>query len=105
MQVYLDDIRPTPEGWHRTYSATETIEVLKSGGVVELSLDHDLGILDEHGVDIETGYTVLLWLEEAVACNGFVSPEKIMVHSDNSSAREKMERAIKQIHRLHERSK
>ncbi len=103
MHVYLDDIRPTPEGWYRTYSATETIEVLKGGGVVELSLDHDLGILDENGVDIETGYTVLLWMEEAVVCEGFTPPKKMMVHSDNSSAREKMQRAITQIYHLHER--
>ena len=33
MNLYLDDIREAPLGWYRTYTATETIELLKSGKV------------------------------------------------------------------------
>ena len=58
--------------------------LLQTGQVTELSLDHDLGD-DEHG----TGYDVVLWIEEAVALRGFMPP-KILVHSANSSARQKM---------------
>ena len=43
MRVFLDDERATPPGWVRTYWPDEVITLLKTGDVVELSLDHDLG--------------------------------------------------------------
>lgn len=91
MKVYLDDERETPEGWVRVYWPEEAIEMLKTGNVTELSLDHDLGN-DDHG----TGYDVVLWIEEAVIVNNF-KPPIIKVHSANSSARHKMELGIKNI--------
>lgn len=93
MKVYLDDERATPDGWVRVYWPNEAIELLKAGGVIEISLDHDLGN-DERG----TGYDVVLWIEEAVITTGF-NPPKINVHSANSSAREKMQRGIESIQR------
>jgi hypothetical protein len=94
MKVYLDDERNTPEGWTRVYWPDEAVSLLTSGEVVEISLDHDLGD-DERG----TGYDVILWIEEAVALRGF-NPPIIVVHSANSSAREKMEAGIAAISRL-----
>lgn len=94
MNVFLDDERATPEGWIRVYWPDEAIALLESGGVLELSLDHDLGD-DVRG----TGYDVVLWIEEAVALRGFVPP-RIRVHSANSSAREKMVAGIRAIERL-----
>ena len=100
-KVYLDDCRDTPDGWVRTFCPKETIEHLKSGWVSHLSLDHDLGLenCEECLEDPDTnhGYTVLTWLEEQVVLHGFVPPEHIAVHSDNSSARIKMEAAIRSI--------
>jgi len=95
MKIYLDDVRPTPPGWHRCYWPEEVIELLATEQVTHLSLDHDLGD-DEHG----TGYDVLLWLEEQVFLYGLAAPSIIQVHSDNSSAREKMLRAIASIKRF-----
>ncbi|MHC9510572.1 cyclic-phosphate processing receiver domain-containing protein [Kangiella sp. M94] len=92
MKVYLDDERETPVGWKRVYWPEEAIELLKSGLVEEISLDHDLGD-DAHG----TGYDVVLWIEEQVIVNNF-SPPRIKVHSANSSARQKMELGIKSIY-------
>ncbi len=94
MKIFLDDERPTPDGWIHARWPEEVIEHLKRGVVVEISLDHDLGD-DEHG----TGYDVLLWLEEQVATKGFVPP-KCRVHSANSAARVRMEAAIASIERL-----
>ncbi len=71
----------------------EAIELLKTGAVVELSLDHDLGD-DDHG----TGYDILLWIEEQVVCNGF-APPSINVHSANPAGRRRMEEAIESIRR------
>lgn len=50
---------------------------------------------DERG----TGYDVVLWVEEAVATRG-LAPPRIVVHSANSSARQKMELGIQSIERL-----
>lgn len=94
MKVYLDDERPTPEGWVGVRWPGEAIALLQTGGVEELSLDHDLGD-DARG----TGYDVVLWIEEAVAVRGF-KPPRIRVHSANSSAREKMLAGIASIERL-----
>ena len=69
MKVYLDDERPTPDGWHTCRWPEEDIELLKAGGVTHLSLDHDLGD-DNHG----TGYDVVLWIEEQVATTNFRPP-------------------------------
>lgn len=91
MKVYLDDERTTPEGWIRVYWPDEAIELLKSGDITEISLDHDLGD-DERG----TGYDVLLWIEEQVVLHGFVPP-KLSVQSANVSARIKMESGIRAI--------
>ncbi len=92
VKVYLDDERPTPEGWVRAYTVQETIDLLKTGLVTELSLDHDLGDL-ENG----TGYDVILWIEEAVYLHHWVPTCRMSVHSANPIWRMKMEAGIRQI--------
>jgi hypothetical protein len=44
VRVWLDDRREAPEGWVRVRTPEEAIELLRRGGVDELSLDHDLGL-------------------------------------------------------------
>ena len=94
MKVFLDDERPTPNGWTAARWPDDVISFLKAGDVTHLSLDHDLGD-DERG----TGYDVLKWIEEAVATQGYCPPE-IMIHTSNSSARIKMELAVQSIIRF-----
>ncbi|MFB2854547.1 cyclic-phosphate processing receiver domain-containing protein [Aeromonas allosaccharophila] len=91
MKVYLDDERITPAGWVRAYWPEEVIELLETGNVTIVSLDHDLGD-DAHG----TGYDVIVWIEEAVITRNFKAP-KILIHSANSSARVKMELGVDNI--------
>ncbi|MCY1261639.1 hypothetical protein D9M68_109290 [compost metagenome] len=57
-------------------------------------MDHDLGD-DTRG----TGYDVILWIEEAVALRGFKTL-RIIVHSANSSAVDKMQAGVLAIERL-----
>lgn len=94
MKIYLDDERPCPAGYTLVRWPEEAISLLKAEEVEEISLDHDLGD-DDRG----TGYDVVLWIEEAVATQGFIPP-KMNVHSANSSARQKMEAGIKAIERM-----
>lgn len=94
MKVFLDDERPTPPGWIAARWPDEAITLLQTGQVTELSLDHDLG-----NDEIGTGYSVLLWIEKAVALNSFVPPA-INIHTANASARQKMMLALRSIERL-----
>ena len=80
-RIFLDDARPTPEGWVRASWPAEVIAWLETGTVQAVSLDHDLGD-DARG----TGYDVICWIEEAVAQRGF-DPPIITVHSANPARR------------------
>lgn len=101
MKVYLDDIRIAPDGWVRAYWPEEVIALLKTGGVTEISLDHDLGdILNTpRGGKERTGYDVLLWLERAVVTEGF-DPPVIHIHTANWVAEDRMKAARDQIYFL-----
>lgn len=102
MKVYLDDCREAPDGWVRTYWPEEVIELLKTGKVTEISLDHDLG---DHfgrpaGIEKErTGYDVLVWLERMVATDGF-KPPVIHIHTANPVAEQRMKVARENIYRM-----
>lgn len=100
MKVWLDDVRPAPDGWVRVYWPDEVIQHLRErDDVTDVSLDHDLGD-DERG----TGYDVLLWIEEQVALSDYVSP-RLHIHSDNASAVQRMRLAIMSIKRFEARGK
>jgi hypothetical protein len=59
------------------------------------------GLWDAAGREL-TGYDVLAWIEEQVVLHGY-RPPRLSVHSANSAARERMERALKSIGRYAER--
>ena len=94
MKIYLDDERQAPEGWILLKNPADVIDQLKTGNVLSLSLDHDLG----DDVSIGTGYDVLSWIEEQVVLHGFVPPI-IDIHTANPSARIKMSLALDTIKR------
>ena len=99
MRVYLDDVREAPDGWVRTRTPEETIGLLQTGEVTDLSLDHDLGLDTEESE--RTGYSVLTWLEAEVAHGRWRSPlPTITIHSANPVGHERMLRAIASIERL-----
>jgi hypothetical protein len=96
VKVWLDDRRPAPEGWVRVRTPEEAIDLLRAGGVDELSLDHDLGV----GARERTGHDVLLSLEREVAADRIRPPGAIRVHSGNGGAAGRMEQAVESIRRL-----
>ena len=83
MKVYLDDERIAPDGWTQVRWPDEAIELLKTGQVTHLSLDHDLGD-DERG----TGYDVVLWVEKAVATEGYEAIAVALLFSFKNPAHE-----------------
>lgn len=96
MKIFLDDVRDTPIGYTRAYWPQEVATLIDQVGIEsieEISLDHDLGD-DIRG----TGYDVVTYIEEMVFFDKSIkSVPKIVVHSANSSARQKMERGIEAI--------
>lgn len=93
-RVWLDDQRPMPEGYDtHVYTATEAINLLKSGAVTAISLDHDLG-----GPENGTGYDVAKWIEQA-AYSGAPRIEW-QLHSSNPSGRANMRAALEQAEKF-----
>lgn len=82
MNIYLDDERQTPNGYVRTYSVDETIELIKAnnGNIERLSLDNDLG------VGYEEGRKVLNWIEEQSFNNTLLPIPHIIIHTGNPVA-------------------
>lgn len=91
MKIYLEDERTTPGGWVRVYWPDGAIELIRTGQVTQISLDHDPGD-DKRG----TGFDIVLCIEEQIALHGFFRP-LMKVHSANVSARTKMENGIRAI--------
>lgn len=88
MRLWLDDLRPMPADYDihaRTY--IEAVDILKTGKVVHVSLDHDLGT-------DETGYDVACYIEMMVY-HGRIPMPTWDVHSANPPGRSRIDRALR----------
>lgn len=94
MRIYLDDERPAPRGWILCRWPEEVIDLIRSGDVEAVDLDHDLGEGNEV-THPRTGMDVLKFLEEWVESGR--SPPHIMIHTMNASVRMLMVRVAKSI--------
>lgn len=95
LNVYLDDLRPMPQGFDiNPKTAQDAINLLKTGRVKFISFDHDLGP-EEAG----TGYDVAKWIEQAgYEDDNFVVPEW-QLHSANPVGRKNIEQAMRSAER------
>lgn len=95
MRVWLDDLRDKPGEFDvHVRTAHKAIELLRTGEVVEISLDHDLG--DEVN---GTGYDVASWIEEQ-AFHGNLPKLKWHIHSQNNVGAERMLAALQNADRF-----
>lgn len=94
IKLFLDDERPTPDGWFRVHTVHQTILWLNSKRVTHLSVDNDLGENEEEG------YRVLDWLEETIYHNEKFPIPEVTVHSDNAGRLGYMKQAINSIERM-----
>jgi len=92
MKIYLDDLRPIPEGYIGCRTADEAITLLNTGKVIEISFDHDLGT-------DSTGYDVACFLEKQVILGTIKLPEW-HIHSANPVGRKRIEMAMKSAERF-----
>lgn len=96
-KIYLDDERPTPEGWIGCRWPGEVIAHLEQGDVDVVSLDHDLG---EFGQGARTGKDVLTWIMDRVVNDVTYEPPAIVIHSMNPVERELMKSTARRIERI-----
>ena len=90
MKIWVDDLRPVPEGYVGTKSVNETITLIESleskGSEIELlDLDHDLGDFAYDGGD---AIKLLDYLAERETYY------PIKIHTSNPVGRSNMERMI-----------
>jgi hypothetical protein len=93
MNVFFDDIRDAPDdSWTVVRDPEVLKDMLVSGVVRNLSLDHDIQYWTESGVEV-TGYTLLCYME----ATGNVPKGRIFVHSQNPVGRMKMMVVIQRL--------
>lgn len=98
LNLFLDDLRPTPEGFDRVYTVKECINKIKEFnnnkiGIGILSLDNDLG------KNQKEGRKVVDFIElEFINNPNFILPEFIIVHSSNAVAKQYMSQIIERIY-------
>lgn len=87
--MWLDDLRPMPSRFnYHAKTADEAIKMLKSGKVIEVSLDHDLG-----PPEAGTGDDVAKWIEQS-AFHGKLKQLDWNIHSANPVGVQNMKAAL-----------
>lgn len=96
MRIYLDDLRPTPDGYVRTYTVEETIELIRQndGQIEVISLDNDLG------TGFLEGREVAKWIEEQAFHGNIKMIPEIIIHSGNNVAQDEMKTARKNAYKF-----
>ena len=101
VRLWLDDVRPPPEGWRWARTVDEAKKILSENEVVECSLDHDLGLHEVEDPDdldeffevareanksaTETGLDLVNWMLETHNV-----PRRITIHSWNPAGAHNM---------------
>jgi hypothetical protein len=92
-RVWLDDVRPMPEGFNLWYkNPSELLDLVKTNGVSYISFDNDLGTLYD-------GYWLAMQIE-SLAFHGKINPIGWDVHSDNPAGRKNINYAMESAWRF-----
>ena len=84
MNLYLDDLRPTPEGFDKVYDFEEFIDLIIQNGLPDfISFDHDLG-------EGKSGFDCAKWLVGYCLDSNLKLPE-FLVHSQNPVGKENID--------------
>lgn len=95
INIFLDDCRITPQGYVRTYTVEQTISLMQEhkGNIGIVSLDNDLG------ENLKEGYNVAEWLEEQHYINNYPLPDKVIAHSMNPIARNRINLIVNRLYK------
>jgi hypothetical protein len=89
IKLWIDDVRPSPQGWFWVKTYSEAILFIKTGKISEISFDHDLGDVSE-----KTGYDIAVEIEK-LSQSGNIMPMRWFVHSANPVGRQKIISAMR----------
>jgi len=92
MKIYLDDIRPIPDGFVGCRTANEAIHMIKTCDVTYISFDHDLG-------EDKTGYDVACVIERLVV-SGKIKMPGWNIHSANPVGAQRIKMALESAERF-----
>jgi hypothetical protein len=94
VKLWLDDVRPAPEGWRHVKNAMDAIAFLQTGLVTEASLDYDVQWSPPYSVEDwennQTGFAVVRWM----AMHDMWPAGGVAVHSANVAGAERMREVI-----------
>ena len=96
-KIWLDDMRPAPEGWKWVKDYYEAIAAWNKDGTPDIaSLDHDLWGWTAYvpGVKEYSGYDFTEWLCED---ESRWPPQQLSIHTDRNDGRENMARLIEEF--------
>lgn len=80
-KLYVDDLRPCPEGWDVARRFHDAIVMMEATDYDEVSLDHDIDSF--YGLKELTGRDVLNWMIVRKVDGVYPSPTIVRVHSAN----------------------
>ena len=89
-KLWIDDVRPPPEGWEWAKTGKDALDMLRENTYDEVSFDNDLGPGDE-------GYKVADWLEMEVWMGHRRAPKLCHVHSMNPVAAERIRATLRRF--------
>ncbi|MCY9592321.1 cyclic-phosphate processing receiver domain-containing protein [Paenibacillus chitinolyticus] len=93
IDLFLDDLRPCPKGFHIARTVEEAVSICESNNIRRLSLDHDLGGVE--GNYTLTGYDFCKWLVEKWVLGDYSAlPEAIFLHTSNPVGRDNMRQIL-----------
>lgn len=97
MKLFIDDIRPIPEGWIGARNIGDAAFFMRNQTFTAISFDNDMGE-EKEGADLAN------WLEQKLATGEF-SKERFKncvftVHSSNPAACVRIEQALVKIREL-----
>jgi len=103
VKLWLDDIRPAPEGWTWAKSAADFSRLFNAHAseITDISFDHDIASFDLAGNEI-TGYHCLCIVEKRFRYDAGFELPRMTVHSANPVGISKMRKVIARLEEVRE---
>jgi NAD+-processing family protein with receiver domain len=102
VKLYVDDLRRCPEGWTLARTNTEAIRLLASGFVEEISIDHDICVLNFNTISEPVRRRLAIGEETFMPIIYYIAlmkpedrPKKITIHTANPAAAIRMAGILK----------
>lgn len=102
LKIWLDDVRPAPEGYRWVKTHPELVSLIEgrniTGQPIEISFDHDLGDDEKNG----SGYTVARYLENCAGSGKTFNIVRWEIHSANPVGAKNIRVAMESFERIRE---